>query len=199
MSGLTTNEGITFPLTTDFADVQDFFRIAYKADALIRAYDTTFKASARKMAFCAKTTVNGTNFTTGAVNIFTDTVEWDTTRNGISGGSFNQPTDDVPSWWLFGGNVAVAIISGTPTVGDKVEAQIQVATIDPVSGVQTVTKMRSKRNETNTGGEQIPIIGAAKIYHATVTLAMSYYGSGTATIAPSSGCRFWGYRLGSAL
>lgn len=200
MSGTTPNEGIVYPLVGDYADVQDWYQIAAKADALIRAYDATFVAAPRPYGFVQRSSANSTAIGGGSTGITTDVVEFDNSGAAAVAGVFTQPLVDPPSYWLFGCNVLFVTISGTLTAGDMCEAQVSLSTIDPVSGLSSSLLLRSKTNETNSGGEAVIVTGIAKIWNAVATPQFEYYGSGAggAQKAAGAGSRFWGFRLGTA-
>lgn len=167
-------------------------------DSLIRGYDNNFRAFVHKAAFVVRTTSNGSGITTGLTSATFGAVEWDSTGGGAGTGGFSQPYSDSPSWWMLGASINTVVLSGTPTAGNHIEAQIQVNTYDPVSGIRSTSYLRSKRNETNSGGEAIVVVGATSMHRGNVQLYMNYYGTSTASIGIASGARLWGYRLGPA-
>lgn len=198
MSTVTPNEGLVIPLTTDYADVQDWYQLARQADTAIRQYDATFRAAPRPRAFLGRSTSRSSTFTAGSAILTTDVVEWDSSGQMVAGGNtWSQPPDEPPSWWMFGANLYFVLTAGSYTLTDHEEAVLQINTADQVSGVQTTSYLRSKRIVTGTG-EYMTLMGAALIYRGSVT-AMGYgYGSSTATVALDSGSRMWGFRLGAA-
>jgi hypothetical protein len=195
MSGSTTNEGYPYPIPSDFADVQDVFRLAMAIDADLRAEQAPFRSFLGRPSFIGRQSSNGAGFISGSQGMVMGAVDWDNT-GGISAGStsWKQPLGQQPSWWLFGVTILVAIISGTPAVGDMNMGQIQVATTDQVSGVSASTFAYQRNDETNTNGEWINFCTAAAIYRGTVSAALILNGSTQKAV--QSGSRLWGMYLG---
>lgn len=195
MSGTTTNQGYPYPLTTDFADVQDAYRLAAAIDADIRAAQAPFRNFEGRPAFIVRSTSNGISFQSGSDPLKIGTVDYDNTGGAVvNNRSWSQPTSEAPSWWLFGGTVLSTAISGTPVVGDELLARIQVRTTDQVSGVVSTTNYYQRNDETNTNGEWINIFATAAIYRATVSLSLLLNGS--TQKAMQSGSCFFGFYLG---
>lgn len=195
MSGTTTNEGYPYPLLSDFADVQDAFRLATAIDADVRGAQAPFRAFEGRPSFLARQTANGSGFTAGTQSFTPGAIDWDNTGGLTVGTSaWRQPVGQQPSWWLFGATVLTVAISGTPVVGDMTMGRLQVATTDQVSGVVTTTAAYQRNDETNTGGEWINLFTAAQIYRATVTAALILNGSTQKAV--SAGSTFWGLYLG---
>lgn len=196
MSGTTTNESLIYPLTTDFADVQDLYTLAIGTDAKVRGYDAIFTALPRPLAFVYRSSADGFSFTNGDVSIPIDTAEWDTT-GGLNGSGWSQPLYDPPSWWMIGANLIAKVISGTPAVTTHIEVGLSVFNTDPVTGLSTTQTYRCKRSESNSGGEQITMSAVVKLWHAQVNADMVKVGDSSVQ-APAAGCRLWGFRLGTA-
>lgn len=199
MSGTTSVEGYPYPNTTDFADVQDPYQLAVAVDADLRSKRAAFAGYLGRPSFIYRNSLIGTSFTSGTIVPCTfDVVEWDNTSGaGTQGGTaFSQPFSPAPEWWMFGLNLNLSIVSGTPAVGDLNLGQIQIATTDQVSGVQTTTSYYQRNDDTNTAGERIFLFAFAPIYHGVVTPLLSLNGSATKAAA-AGGCRFWGMKLGA--
>lgn len=195
MSGSTATEGYPYPLTSDFADVQDAFRLATAIDADMRAEQAPFRAFQSRPSFVGRQTANGSGFTSGTQSFKFGAVDWDNTGGAlVAASSWKQPTIQAPSWWLFGGAVLAAIISGTPVVGDMNMARLQIDTTDQVSGVVSSTFAYQREDETNTSGEWMNVWTMAAVYRATVTLGIVLNGSTQKAI--SAGSTFWGVYLG---
>ena len=195
MSGTTANEGYPYPLTSDFADVQDAFRLAMAIDADLRAAQAPFRAFEGRPAFVGRQTVNGSGFLSGSDLLKFGAVDYDNTGGAVIGNSnWRQPTAQAPSWWIFGGTVLTLATAGTPVVGDMTMGRIRVITTDQVSGVASTTNAYQRNDETNTNGEWINVFTMAPIYRATVSLGLVLNGSTSKAI--SSGSTFWGAYLG---
>ncbi|HWO60946.1 MAG TPA: hypothetical protein VNO31_13035, partial [Umezawaea sp.] len=122
MSGSTTNKGYPYPLLTDFADVQDAYRLATAIDADLLADQNPFRAFEGRPSFVVRQTSNGSGFLSGTDLMNFSAVDWDNTGGAkVGANSFIQPNSQPPSWWMFGATVLTVPISGTPVVGDLVE------------------------------------------------------------------------------
>lgn len=195
MSGTTVNEGYPYPFTSDFADVQDAFRLATAIDADLRAEQAPFRAFEGRPAFVGRQTVNGSGFLSGSDALKFGAVDYDNTGGAVIGQSlWRQPTGQAPSWWLFGGTLLTLATAGTPVVGDMTMGRIRVTTTDQVSGLATATSAYQRNDETNTGGEWINVFTMAPLYRGSVTLSLMLNGSTSKAI--SSGSTFWGVYLG---
>lgn len=195
MSGNTSNEGFPYPLTSDFADVQDAYRLAMAVDSDVRAAQAPFRSFLSRPSFLARQTVSGSGFLSGTQSFNIGAVDWDNTGGVAVGQSgWIQPTGQEPSWWMFGATLLSGPVSGTPVVGDMVMARIRVTTTDQVSGVATATNYYERHDETNTGGEWMNLFTMVPVYRATVTLALILNGSTQKSI--TAGSAFWGLYLG---
>jgi len=198
MSGSTANEGYPYPLTADFADVQDAFRLAMAVDADLRAAQAPFRAFEGRPAFVGRQTANGSGFTAGSDSLKFGAIDYDNTGGvALNARSWRQPTSQAPSWWMFGGTVLSVAISGTPVVGDLVAANLSVTTTDQVSGLSTTTQSYQRNDETNTNGEWCNIFTMAAIYRGSASLSIMLNGS--TQKAMSSGSTFWGFYLGPVI
>lgn len=198
MSGTTTTEGYPYPSTSDFADVQDAFRLATAIDADLRGEQAPFRAFMGRPSFIGRQTSNGSGFISGGANLVTGAIDWDNT-GGLAVGSsvWNQPVGQAPSWWLFGCTILVAVISGTPVVGDMNMGQISVTTTDQVSRVSTTSSYYQRNDETNTAGEWINMFAAAPMYRGFAQCILDLNGSTQKAIG--TGSRFWGMYLGPVI
>ena len=195
MSGNTANEGFPYPLESDFADVQDAYRLATAVDADILAQRLPLRAFMSRPSFVARQTATSSGFLSGSTTLTVGAVDWDNT-GGIAVGStaFQQPVGQAPSWCMFGGTLLSAAVSGTPVVGDLTMGRIRVATTDQVSGVVTASNLYQRNDETNTGGEWINLFTMAAVYRASVSLALLLNGSTQRGLA--AGSTFWGFCMG---
>lgn len=195
MSGNTTNKGYPYPLTTDFADVQDAFRLATAIDADLRADQAPFRAFESRPAFIVRQTTNGSGFLSGSAGLKIGAIDWDTTGGAVlNNTAWFQPTGQAPTWWLFGATLLTVAISGTPVVADLVMGQIVVSTTDQVSGLTTTTRATQRNDESNTGGEWINVFTMAPIFRGNVAAVLQLNGSTQKAI--SAGSTFWGLSLG---
>lgn len=195
MSGTTAVEGYPYPAVSDFADVQDAFRLATSIDADLRGEQAPFRAFLARPSFVFRQTSNGSGFLSGTDFVKAQTVDWDNT-GGVTIGqaTWSQPTNQAPSWWLFGATVLSTAISGTPVVGDLVMGGIQVTTTDQVSNVATTTNAFQRSDETNTNGEWLNVFTMAAIYRGSALASLVLNGSTQKGIA--GGSTFWGLYLG---
>lgn len=193
MSGTTANEGYPFPSTSDFADVQDPFRLATAIDADLRAEQAPFRAFMGRPSFVARQSANGSGFLSGSTPIALNVIEWDNT-GGVGGSVWIQPRSQGPSWWMFGATILVAVISGTPVVGDLNMGMIGVTTVDQVTGLSSSTFFSQRNDETNTAGEIINVFAMAPMYHGTALCDLILNGSTQKSIG--AGSRFWGMYMG---
>lgn len=193
MSGSTAHEGFPYPFTSDFADVQDSFRLATAVDAEIRAQQAPMRAFMGRPSFIARQTVAGSGFLSGTQAMSVGAIDWDNTA-GLTVGNSNwrQPLAMPPSWWLFGGMILTSAAGAV--VGEGVMAQLLISTVDQVTGVGTSVSYYQRNDESGTGGEWINIFGMAPIYRGTVSLRLRL--NGTTSKATQAGSRFWGMYLG---
>jgi len=194
MSGSTVNEGYPYPLPSDFADVQDAFRLATAIDVGLRADQAPFRAFLGRPSFVGRQTSNGSGFTSGSQSLIMGAVEWDNT-GGLTAGaaSWRQPNSQQPSWWLFGCTLLV-VPTGAAVVGDMNMARIEVDTTDQVSGVSSSSFFYQRNDDTNTGGEWLNFCTAAALYRGAAACALILNGSTQKAV--QSGSRFWGMSLG---
>lgn len=195
MSGNTTTEGYPYPLTSDFADVQDAFRLATAIDTGLRAEQAPVRAFMGRPSFIGRSTVTGGGFVAGTQTLTMGAVDWDNT-GGLAAGntSWSQPLSQDPSWWMFGATILVNIVSGTPVVGDMCMARLNMTTTDPVTTVATTSRAYQRNDETNTNGEWLNIVTMAPIYQGSVSCTLILNGSTQKSI--QSGSRLWGLYLG---
>jgi hypothetical protein len=195
MSANTPVEGYPYPLTPDFADVQDAFRLATSIDADIRAEQAPFRAFMGRPSFIGRQTVTGSGFLAGSQNLSVGAIEWDNT-GGLAVGSsvWSQPLAQQPSWWLFGTTILVNIVSGVPVVGDMNMGQIAVNTTDPVTTVVSSSNFYQRNDDTNTNGEWINFFAMAPIYQGSASCTLILNGSTQKAV--QLGSRFWGMYLG---
>lgn len=195
MSGTTTTEGYPYPFTSDFADVQDPFRLATAIDADLRGEQAPFRAFMGRPSFIGRQTANGSGFLTGSQSLSVGAIEWDNTGGlTVGSSSWQQPFAQQPSWWLFGTTLLVAIISGTPVVGEMCMGNINIDSTDPVTTVVTNTDYYQRNDETNSAGEWINFFAMAPIYQGAASCLLRL--NGTTQKAVASGSRFWGMYLG---
>lgn len=195
MSGTTANEGFPYPLETDFADVQDAYRLATAVDADLRSEQAPFRTFMGRPSFIGRQTATGSGFTAGGQNLRMGAVEWDNTGGlTANASSWQQPLSQPPSWWMFGATVLVSIVSGTPVVGDMCMAQLNVTTSDPVTLLNTTAEFSQRNDETNTNGEWINVFTQAAIYQGSVSCTL--YLNGSTQKAVQLGSRLWGMYLG---
>lgn len=195
MSGNTTVEGFPYPLTSDFGDVQDAYRLASAIDEAVRAEQAPFRAFEGRPSFICQQTSNGSGFSSGTDTFRVGGINWDNTGGLVLNASqWRQPNAQEPSWWMFGATLLTTAISGTPVVGDMDMARIRVNTTDQVSNVVTATDVYQRNDETNTNGEWINLFTMAAIYRGTASLALILNGSTQKAI--SAGSTFWGLYLG---
>lgn len=195
MSGNTTTEGYPYPLTSDFADVQDAFRLATAIDADLRAEQAPFRAFEGRPSFIGRQVATGSGFTSGSQNLNVGAIEWDNT-GGLTIGSSQwvQPFAEQPAWWMFGVTLLVNIVSGTPVVGDMCMAQLNITSVDPVTGVGATSLASQRNDDTNTNGEWINLVTMADIYQGSVSCTL--YLNGSTQKAVQTGSRIWGVYLG---
>jgi len=195
MSGSTTNKGYPYPLLTDFADVQDAYRLASAIDADLLADQNPFRAFEGRPSFVVRQTSNGSGFLSGTDLMNFSAVDWDNTGGAkVGANSFIQPNSQPPSWWMFGATVLTVPISGTPVVGDLVEGRIQVITTDQVSNLSTTKYSVQRNDESNTSGEWLNVFTMAAIYRGHIAAQLVLNGSTQKAI--SAGSTFWGFYLG---
>lgn len=197
MSGSTAHEGFPYPLTPDFADVQDAFRLATAVDAEARAQQAPMRAFMGRPSFIARQTVTGSNFLSGSQTMTVGAIDWDNTGGltvGVS--SWRQPLAMPPSWWLFGGTL-LETPTAAAVLGEGIMAQLLVTTVDQVTGASSSTSFYQRTDETGTNGEWLNVFGMAPVYRATVSLRLLL--NGTTTKATLAGSRLWGMQLGPVI
>jgi hypothetical protein len=195
MSGNTIQKGYPYPLTSDFADVQDAYRLAIAIDADLRADQASFRAFESRPSFIVRQTSNGSGFLSGTDRLKIGAIDWDNTGGAVvNNTAWVQPVSQPPSWWLFGTTVLTTVISGTPVVADLVMGRLSITTTDQVSAVATTTSATQRSDETNTGGEWLNVFTMAAIYRGSVSAQLLLNGSTQKAI--SAGSTFWGLSLG---
>lgn len=195
MSGNTETQGYPYPLTSDFADVQDFYRLAMAVDADARAALQVLRGEEQPLSFIARQTANGSGFLSGTQSFTIQAIDWDNTGGLVLNATrWTQPVAQAPSWWLFGATLLSAVISGTPVVGDLLEARIAVTTTDQVTGLSSTTNAYQRTDESNAAGEWINIFTMAPVYRGSASLALLLNGTTQKAIAANS--TFWGLCLG---
>jgi hypothetical protein len=195
MSGNTDTQGYPYPLTADFADVQDGFRLATAIDADLRGQRAPFRSFMGRPSFIGRSTSTGSGFLSGTATMSVGAIDWDNTGGlTVGSGVWNQPLSQDPSWWMFGATVLVNIVSGTPVVGDMCMGRINVTTVDPVTSVSTTTSRYQRNDDTNTNGEWINFFTMAPVYQGSAACALILNGSTQKAI--QLGSRFWGFYLG---
>lgn len=192
MSGTTTYEGYPYPALTDFADVQDAFRLATAVDSDIRSVEAPMRSFLGRPSFVARSSSAGSGITSGSVLLQLGTTEWDNT-GGVGSNQWIQPNAQGPSWWLFGANL-ILTNTGTPAVGDMRIGQLVTGTTDQVTGLSTSTTFWQRNDDSNTNGEWINLFAMAPIYRGNVYAQLQVTGS--ATVAIAAGSRLWGMYLG---
>lgn len=194
MSASTPVEGYPYPLTSDFADVQDAFRFASAVDINLRAEQAPFRNFMARPSFISRQTANGSTFISGSQSLVCQAAEWDNTGGLTVGNSaWSQPLAQQPSWWLFGATILLNN-AATGVVADLVMGQISVATADQVTGVQTTSNWYQRNDETSTGGEWVNLFAMAPIYQGSVSTLLVI--NGTTLKSIGAGSRFWGMYLG---
>lgn len=191
MSGTTTYEGYPYPSLTDFADVQDAFRLASAIDSDLRTVESPMRAFLGRPSFIARSTSAGSSITTGSALLQLGATEWDNT-GGVASNQWVQPNAQGPSWWLFGANLILSN-TGTPTIGDMRIGQLVTSTTDQVTGLSTSTTFWQRNDDSNTNGEWIQLFAMAAIYRGNVYAQLQASGVSTAIAA---GSRLWGMYLG---
>lgn len=194
MSGSTPVEGYPYPLTSDFADVQDAYRLAAAADTNLRAEQAPFRSFLGRPSFIARQSATGSGFISGTQSLTCGAIDWDNTGGlTIGNSSWAQPLAQQPSWWLFGATIMVNDLAAA-VVADLVMGQLQITSSDQVTGVQSTSNFYQRNDETNTGGEWINLFAMAPIYQGTVSAVLVINGSTSKAI--NVGSRLWGMYMG---
>lgn len=197
MSGSTDSEGFPYPLTSDFVDVQDAFRLATSVDREIREEQAPFRAFMGRPSFIARATVNGSTFQSGTSFMTFGAIDWDNTGGAVVGQSlWRQGAASPPSWWLFGGTL-LEVPSGGVVVGEGIMGQLSITTIDQVTGASSTVRYYQRNDESGSNGEWINIFGMAPIYRGTVSLGLRL--NGTTSKGILAGSRLWGMHLGPVI
>jgi hypothetical protein len=194
MSANTAIEGYPYPLTSDFADVQDVYRLATAIDTDLRSEQAPFRAFLARPSFIARQAANSSTFLSGSQTLSMTAIEWDNTGGAIAGNSFwTQPFSQPPSWWLFGSTIMLNN-AATGVVADLVMAQLAITTADQVTGVQTTSQFFQRNDETSTGGEWLNVFAMAPIYQGSAGALINI--NGTSLKGIGAGSRLWGMYLG---
>lgn len=197
MSGNTTVEGYPYPLTSDFADVQDAFRLATAVDKVLRAEQAAPRAFMGRPSFIARQTATGSPFSGGQQNLAIGAIDWDSSGGLTVGDSrWRQPNAQAPSWWLLGATLLVSN-AAAPVVGDGIVARIDAVSVDAVTNVSSPTYFYQRNDESNTGGEWLNVFGMAQMYRGSVGLQLQLNGTTNKSIL--AGTRLWGLYLGPVI
>ena len=194
MTGTTTYEGYPYPLTTDFGDVQDAFRLATAVDTDLRGAQGPLRAFMGRPAFIGRQTSTQTGFITGSQTLQMQTLDFDNT-GGVQAGAFAwlQPYSQGPSWWMFGCTILVAP-TGAQVVDNMNMAQIQVYSVDQVTNQTTLSNYYQRNDDSGTNGEWINMFCMVPIYQGQAQCNLILNGSTTKAIG--TGSRFWGMYMG---
>jgi hypothetical protein len=194
MSGTTSNEGFPYPLTSDFADVQDAFRLATAVDSELHTDLVPLRAFLGRPSFIARQTVNSSTFTGGSSNMTFGAIDWDNTGGAVVGASYwIQPLAMAPSWWLFGGTLLINNAAAA-VVGDLTMAKLNITTTDQVTGLSSQTTYHQRNDDSNTNGEWINIYAMAPVYQGSAGIVLTINGSTLKGV--QAGSRIWGMQLG---
>lgn len=197
MSGNTSVEGYPYPLTSDFADVQDAYRLVTAFDTDARMEQTPFRNFLNRPSFIGRQLATQSAFLSGSQSMQMTAVDWDNTGGTTVGASFwTQPLAQAPSWWMFGATLLVSP-TGTPVLNDLNMGQITVNTVDQVTGLGSSTSFYQRNDESVTAGEWINFTCMAPMYQGSAVLNLILSGSTTKAIA--TGSRFWGMYLGPVI
>jgi hypothetical protein len=195
MSGITTVEGYPFPLESDFADVQDAFRLATAIDADLRAEQAPFRAFMGRPSFIGRCTANQSGYLSGTQLMPVGAVEWDNT-GGLAGNNspyWLQPNAQPPSWWLVGTTILVNP-TGATVAGEMNMGMLQVATTNQVTSLVTTTNYYQRNDDSATNGEWLNVFTMAALYQGQVNAGLIL--NGTTQKAIENGSRIWGVYLG---
>jgi hypothetical protein len=197
MTGTTATQGYPYPLTADYADVQDSYRLATSIDADIRAEQAPFRAFEGRPSFIARQTTSGSTFLSGTQTMTIGAIDWDNTGGLVIGaGSWQQPFAQPPTWWMFGCTLLVFTSGGT-NLGDMNMGIIKVNTTDQVSNVVTTTSFYQRNDDSTTGGEWINFSAMAAMYQGSASLTLALNGGTLKSFG--AGSRFWGLSLGPVI
>lgn len=195
MTGTTPVEGYPYPLSGDFADVQDAFRLASAIDTDLRSEQAPFRSFMARPSFIGRQLATQSGFLSGSTLIQNTAIDWDNTGGLTLGQSYwQQPIAQGPSWWMFGATIFSFPTSGTPVVGDMNMGYINIGTTDQVTNVQTFSNFYQRNDDTNTNGEWINLFAMAPIYRGLASAGLRLNGSTSKSMA--LGSRFWGMYLG---
>lgn len=194
MTGTTPNEGYPYPLESDFADVQDAYRLATAIDSDLRSEQAPFRALLGRPSFIGLQTATQSGATNLQQVLLVQSVEWDNTGGLVVGsGVWTQPLSQPPSWWMFGATIRVNP-TGTPVSGDLNMGGIVVQTADQVTGQLSLKSFYQRNDDSVTGGEWINLFTMAPIYHGAAECL--YIADGSTAKGILAGSRFWGICLG---
>lgn len=223
MSGITAVKGLTYASGTDFADPRALRDLAASMDGLFAGYDAAFAAGPRPAAFLVRGTADGSTLSpaeTGTA-IGSATTEWNTTNGTISAtdGTWTQDPNEAQSWYMFGGNIFDASVSGTPTAGTPLSASFLIYSYDPGTGAplqaalgdgqpfygpdgnptgNTFSYFSTESTETNSAGDSWTVYAILPCYRAKVQLNWRNQDSNSlASKKTIAGTTFWGIKLGA--
>lgn len=217
MGSVTTSKGLPYSLGTDFADPRAIRDLANAADVAFAGYDTAFTAGPRPHSFLIRQTADSGTGSSGSTILITGNgaaVDWNTSGGTVSGtGVWTQPTTEVPSWWMFGVDLVSVPVSGTITVGSRLQAIIAVNSFDVVTGQPALSALGDGASsyaqgfsnvnfategvETNTSGDWIGGTIIVPIYKATVSALLVFSDPGAAAVKKAgTGGVLWGVKLG---
>lgn len=213
----TTNEGLPYPLGTDPAllplEAQAFL---LAQDAKFPAWDTGFQPISKAPGFSARCTVDGSAISSAGISSVTwDTIDYCQGLNGYGCGlsagavTWTQPTNDGPSFWIFGCSLYVATVSGTVNANNLIQVSLTISDIDPNSATnQTITNNLQGKSEciadTSGGSQAIQVATLAWFRNANAgqcTVQFTHRDAGNpgpVTKKYQAGSHFWGFRVGSA-
>lgn len=200
MTGLTLPDGLPFAYQPDFADVQQWFELAMRVDALAAAADAQFQTIYKPKAFLARVSSNVASFNGPWSNLVRD---WDTSGGTWVTGGWNQNAGEPQSWWLIGSDLMLSVTAGAPAATDQLTNGFTYTSRDPVSGAPltlgtTIDSFHgyTLNQETSSGGESMSSVTVLPLYRGLVTPWSPQYPTGAVTYSMLASSRFWGIRLG---
>lgn len=203
-------------LGTDPADPRFVFDLAASADTAFAGYDVSFAAGPRPPAFLIRQTVDSGSFANGNTAFVMNNgsvVDWNTSGGTVSSsGSWQQSSTEVQGWWMLGLMCSSATVSGTITIGSRIQCGFLVSTLDPVSNLFVAPSGDGGSNysqlfqetayvndgvESNSGGDWFCAYVTVPVYRATITAQYEHFDPGASALKKVvAGSVFWGIRLG---
>jgi len=213
VTGTTDPDFLPYSVQSDYGDVQQWFDLAMRVDAIAQAADQAFNEQYRPRAFLftgSGAVVLGTGNPASSLSSYWNTTTVNTSNGMLSSGSWKQDPAEQPSWWMLGCSLTLTNTSGTASTSTHTGLYFTATSTDPVTGQFAAQNYGPSKNEgrysgfrlnleTNSGGEGMSIATVMPLYQGQVSTFVQIWtpaAGDTASRSVAANGAFWGIRLG---